>query len=208
MLRVRIFAFAVACIMVAPQADAQGNRGNSSGVPGSISNIQAIIAQVLEQIAALPDVTGLEQQLTDLQTELAALQTSLATATGDIATLIGRVAALEAAGGGGASPVIWSGGCSTPGSGGIGTYARYCTDVTEFENSASHLDVDPSGVVTVLTPGVYRLAYWGVNVGATGSVRVLVNGLIISVGSQHRRHGRGRDAARSIRRRDVADERW
>jgi hypothetical protein len=149
---------------------------------GRISSIQAIIDQVLEQIAALPDVTGLEQQLADLQTELATLQASLETATGDIASLISRVAALEAAGGGDASPVIWSGGCSTPGSGGIGTYVRYCTDVAEFENSASHLNVDPSGVVTVLTPGVYRLAYWGVNVGATGSVRVLVNGLVMSSG--------------------------
>lgn len=183
MLRVKVLAFAVACMMVAPPADAQGNRGNSKGVPGSIASIQAIIDQVLAEIAALPDVTGLEQQLADLQTELAALQTSLATATGDIANLISRVAALEAAGGGAAaSPVIWSGGCTTAGSGTPGSYTRYCADHVEFENAAGHLSVTPAGVFSVLTPGVYRLTYWGVSVGTTGSVRALVNGMVISSG--------------------------
>jgi hypothetical protein len=153
MLRVRIFAFALACMMVAPAADAQGNRGSSNGVPGSISNIQAIVDEVLAQISSLPNVTELQEQLADLQTELGALKTTLETATGDIADLVSRVAALEAAGGGaGTSPVIWSGGCTTPGSGPVGTYTRYCADHAEFQNTASHLSVDPSGVVTIVKP--------------------------------------------------------
>lgn len=229
MLRVRIFAFAVACMMVAPAADAQGNRGNSNGVPGSIASVQAVVNAVLAQIATLPNFAALQAQLTALQADVLALKAGASELTGSVdglrtrlnalearldaamaavdgrlaglegqagefsntlgeisgvvSDLTNRVVALEGAGGGGdASPVIWSGGCSTPGSGGVGTFARYCTNRTDFENSASHLNVDPSGVVTVLTPGIYRLAYWGVNVGATGSVRVLVNGLVISSG--------------------------
>ncbi len=62
-MRARIFAFAIACIMVAPSADAQGNRGNSNGVPGNIASIQTVVDAVLAQIATLPNFTALQTQI-------------------------------------------------------------------------------------------------------------------------------------------------
>ncbi len=273
--RVRTFAFAVACMMVAPAADAQGNRGNSNGVPGSIASVQAVVDAVLAQIATLPNFAALQTQLAALQTQLNSLSATVAGLSGlqgqindlngrlgglesqfggfqsatdtrfagvnnqlteiraaidaveargmaalvaeiadakaeveqqiagvrtDLNTLDGdlspRVDALETSlqeleatvgglvgSGGAATPVIWSGGCSTAGSGGVGTWIRYCTDSTDdFSTAAGHIDVTPSGVFTARTGGLYRLTYWSTSVAAVIAVRVVVNGHAVSVG--------------------------
>jgi len=186
MLRAKVFAFALACIMVAPQADAQGNRGNSNGVPGQISNIQAIIDAVLAQIAMLPDPTELQEQLAELQSELGTLRDTLETATGEIATLVSRVAALEAAGGGGgaASPIIWSGGCAHRGDlPPFPGYVTYCADGLDFSSMGGRLTIDPTGVIEVNEPGFYRINYWGVGRTTTSRVRLATGTGVISEGT-------------------------
>ena len=111
MIRARILAFAVACIMVAPQADAQGNRGNSNGVPGSIANIQAIVDAVRAQLTALlsslpalttlqADVSGLKVAVTNLTARLDALDARVggldSRLTAEVSTLNDTIAAAVA----------------------------------------------------------------------------------------------------------------
>jgi len=178
MLRVRMFACVLACLMVAPAAYAQRNSGNSNGVPGSVNALAAQLEAIADRLAAIE--TELET-LAGLGSGVDSLGDALSELAGDVSALTTRVADLEAAGGA-SSPVLWSGGCTTGGSGAPGTYARYCTDHTEFSNADAHVNVPASGVVEVLTAGVYRITYWGVSLGQTGSVRMLVNGQVISSG--------------------------
>lgn len=237
MLRTRLFAFAVACIMVAPQADAQGNRGSSNGVPGNIASIQAIIqavrAQLTAIVSALPalttlqgDVAGLTAAVTSLSAridalsgrvdglasrmdaldsrlasdlaaldaqidaanaridaEVASLNTTLGTVSGDLSNLTSRVVTLEgASGGGAASPIIWSGGCPTAAGATSGSYVKYCAGGVDYNTAASHLDASADGSFTALAGGIYRVNFWSINRGATGSVQVRVNGVAISAG--------------------------
>lgn len=171
MARAKILACAVACMMVSAAADAQGNRGNSNGVPGRISNIQAIVDAVLAQISTLPDFAALQMQLNAIQLKLEAVEA-------DVLDL------KNASGGGAAAPIIWSGGCTTRGtSPPFPGYVLYCANGVDFDSMGARLTVDASGLFTVNVSGLYRVNYWGVGRTTTSHVRVATFSGVISDGT-------------------------
>lgn len=187
MIRARIFAFAVACIMVAPQADAQSRKDKpKGGVPHKLEAIAVIVAAIRDQVEDLLGAVpaDLEAQLAELQNQIDTLGGTLGTIAGDVSNLMGRVAALEGAGGGGAGPVIWSGGCAHRGSSpSYPGYVLYCADGVDFTSMGSRLAIDPSGLFTVNKPGVYRISYWGVGRTTTSRVRLATFEGLISEGT-------------------------
>lgn len=76
------------------------------------------------------------------------------------------------------TPVIYSGGCTVYGQ--IDSDI-YCLDGTDFNTSTSYLDIDPSGEITILKPGFYRINAWAVNHGSSiRRILLEVNGNVIS----------------------------
>ena len=145
MLRATIFACAVACLTVAAPARAQGNRGNSNGVPGSVSNLEAIVD---------------------------ALHASLGDIAGEVSALKERVIALENAGGGGESRIIWSGGCPTAVTSLFAVL--YCTSGVDFDTAAGYVSTDGTGRFTIATPGLYRINFRGRMKGTQGNASINV----------------------------------
>ena len=125
---------------------------------------------------------ALQAAVDALQAAVAALQTGLDDTQQSVVDLQATVGDLQEAVDniGGAGPkVIWSGGCTSTGSAvPVGQYARYCADAADpFSNaSPSHLLVNADGTFTVQTARLYRINFWGVTDGVTGSVKVEVNG--------------------------------
>ncbi|OFW14197.1 MAG: hypothetical protein A3F70_04315 [Acidobacteria bacterium RIFCSPLOWO2_12_FULL_67_14] len=187
----RIVAFAaVACLAAAPAIHAQGKgaekkedkeeRGIKHRVDALEDTVQTLQA-ALEGVD-LSGVAALQAAVDALQAAVAALQTGLDDTQQSVVDLQATVGDLQEAVDniGGAGPkVIWSGGCTSTGSAvPVGQYARYCADAADpFSNaSPSHLLVNADGTFTVQTAGLYRINFWGVTDGVTGSVKVEVNG--------------------------------
>jgi hypothetical protein len=160
--------------MVAPPADAQGNRGNLNGVPGSISNLQAGIDAVRDDLAdflaSLPD--DLAGQRESLQSAIDALSDSLGDVAGDVSDLKGRVIALENAGGGAEGRIIWSGGC--PNAVTTVSAVLYCTSGVDFDTAAGYVSTDGTGRFTIATPGLYRINFRGRMLGTQGTAWITV----------------------------------
>ncbi len=75
----------------------------------------------------------------------------------------------------GSTFIAWSGGCSYFGH--EWGKLRYCLDSVDFNTAADHMHVDPSGVVTFLQPGYYRMSFFtDVNVPRHIIARLSKNG--------------------------------
>lgn len=77
-------------------------------------------------------------------------------------------------------PRIWSGGCSRQGA--SLNYDRYCLDTVEFNSATDELIVDPSGTITILKPGLYRINARSLVAGSNSPaprMRVLINNRVV-----------------------------
>ena len=85
----------------------------------------------------------------------------------------------------GATPVIWSGYCSSNGRA-ASAWNTYCTDKTDFNTAGSHLTVTSGGTFTVQVAGYYRVNAWAIsNTSAYPHVRLVVNGTTIYYGHEY-----------------------
>ena len=78
-----------------------------------------------------------------------------------------------------ATPIIWSGYCSTDGQTTEAGWLDYCTDSTAFNTAADHLSVDANGTITVLISGYYRINMHALARVASSSryeAKIMVNG--------------------------------
>jgi len=84
----------------------------------------------------------------------------------------------------GATPVIWSGYCSTHNRN--NGFQKYCTDRTDFSTAGDHLTVSPDGTFTVQVSGYYRVNAWAIS-GSSGwsHVRLIVNGMYRHYGHEY-----------------------
>ncbi len=82
-------------------------------------------------------------------------------------------------------PIAFSGYCNTHGQS-AGTYLRYCLSNTEYDTSGSHFSVASSGVITVSTPGYYRIDMWAIaNVSSSPHMQLLKNGTQFQNGHEY-----------------------